>query len=333
MLKSPTPEVRKLGYKIQHALDRASATNAEGAGGRHDNDFSDYKKIRLLPTPDEFASAERPFYRRADAIYAIELSDRLVTHLDKQFRLLREDFLGELRHDFQVAIGQKRGKRRPYLKGLSFAGLDCGLASRRKLCTLMLRCHDDIPQISHLEDHASRKAHLLKKKNLLKHQSLGCLISAGRVLAFATLERDEEQLAQRPPIMVIRINDPSNFEKVLFVSKTSRELEFVQVDTAMFAYQPVLEGLHTMVDLPLQKQLLNPGPKSSGESSSIAPIKLVEEVREGGTTNLQPILNTSKRIKLDSAQLESLVSALEKKVSLIQGPPGECDCVSRISRY
>jgi hypothetical protein len=324
LLKSPALDVPNLGYKIQHVTERTTATDEEHPGGRHDNDFVDYHRIRLLPTPDEFASSERPFYRRADAINAMEPEYRGATHLDNQFRLLREDFLGELRHNFQVAVGQRKGKRRFRLKGLSFAGLDCGSVSRRKLCALKLQCDDDIPQISHLDDKASRQAFLCSNKNVIKHQSLGCLISAGTVLAFATLERDEDLLAQQPPTIVIRINDEANFAKILCVSKASMELEFVQVDTAAFAYEPILEGLQNMIDLPLQEQMLNLSPEASQDVSVIASASLVEEVRTHGTSDLQPFLQTRKRVRLDSAQVNSLVAGLTKKVSLIQSPPGKC---------
>jgi hypothetical protein len=189
---------------------------------------------------------------------------------------------------------------------------------------LKLRCDEDTPQISRLKDTASRKAYLSNNKNLLKHQSLGCLISGGSVLAFACLERNEDLLARQPPTIVVRINDPTDFEKVLCVSKTSTELQFVQVDTAVFAYEPILEGLQNMVDVPLQEQLLDLSPGSSQVVSSIAPVGLVNDIRENWMTDLMPILGTSKSIALDTAQVDSLIAGLTKKVSLIQRPPGEC---------
>jgi hypothetical protein len=321
LMKSSLLDVRNLGYKLKHALERTNP-EAEGPGGRHDNDFVDYRKIKTLPTADEFLSSERPFYRRADAINEIDQGSRALVHLDNQFRLLREDFLGELRHDFQVTVGQKRGKRRLILEGLSFAGLDCGTAVRRKSCSLKLSCDNDIPQISHLKDVASRKAFITNNKNILKHQSLGCLISEGKILAFACLDRNEDLLAGQPPILVMRINDPAEFQKVIRVSKLSTDLQFVQVDTPVFAYEPILQGLQKMTGIPLQQQLLDLEPGSSQALSEIAPLRLVDEIRNKWMRDLKSVLDTKKSIKLDAAQVDSLIAGLTRKLSQIQGPPG-----------
>jgi hypothetical protein len=44
LLNSPLLDVRNLGHKIKNALERATTADAEGPGGRHDNDFADYHK-------------------------------------------------------------------------------------------------------------------------------------------------------------------------------------------------------------------------------------------------------------------------------------------------
>jgi hypothetical protein len=47
-----------------------------------------------------------------------------MVHLDSQFRLLREDMLGELRNGLQVALGKKKGRSLGISLGnLSIAGL------------------------------------------------------------------------------------------------------------------------------------------------------------------------------------------------------------------
>ena len=108
---SDVPEIRYIGYKIKNIIDTTAFDASEsGPGGRHDNDFADFRKIKILPTRDEFASVEQPFYRRADAIASIEPDRRVLVHLDNQFRLLREDLIGELRDDFQIATGAKKGR-------------------------------------------------------------------------------------------------------------------------------------------------------------------------------------------------------------------------------
>ncbi|KAF2030476.1 P-loop containing nucleoside triphosphate hydrolase protein [Setomelanomma holmii] len=322
LVNSDSLEVRNLGHKIQHLLASTSTDSADGPGGRHDNDFADFRRIKILPTPDEFASSENPFYRRAHDIQSCEVASRGHAHLDNQFRLLREDLLGELRSDFQIATGQKKGRRRTVLKNLNLIGIECGTASKRKPCSLKLQCADDIPQLSRFQDAATRKKHVSEAKNLLKHQSLGCLVSNGSIVAFTSVERNEDLLAQLPAVIVLRVADEGSFSKVLKACKLSRDLTFVQVDTAVFAYEPVLKRLQSMSELPLEEQILNLTPGSGEALSGTQPSSIINLIRESWEGDLQDVIGTSAPVRLDLAQAESLLTGLAKRLSLIQGPPG-----------
>ncbi|KAF2189155.1 P-loop containing nucleoside triphosphate hydrolase protein [Zopfia rhizophila CBS 207.26] len=324
LTNSPSLEVRNLGQKIKHVLNTTSAiVSQDGPGGRHDNDFVDFRKIKILPTPDEFASAERPFYRRADAVHSMDLESRGAVHLDNQFRLLREDLLGELRSDFQIATGQKKGSRRNFVvPDLVFDGVDCGPETRRKFCRIRLRCQNGIPQMARLTTAKDRKEFVKENRNFIRHQSFGCLISEGNVAAFATVDRDEDLLACSPPVLVLRIDDQSAFNKALLVSTSSTDLRFVQVDTAVFAYEPILKCLQKTTELPLQEQIIDLQPGSSVIDSNALPTSVINRIRQDSHTNLRYVLRTTKSIQLDSSQAESLLNGLTKKVSLIQGPPG-----------
>jgi hypothetical protein len=323
-INSSSLETRNLGHRIKHIIDSTSSDpTEEGPGGRHDNDFVNYREIKILPTPDEFASAEQPFYRRADAIVSTQAEDRGLRHLDNQFRLLREDLVGELRNDFQIATGQKKGRRRAVIDNLEFHGLDCGTEQKRKACAVKFLCSKDISQMAHLKTTTLRKQYIVDKKSFIKHQSFGCLISNRDVIAFATIRRDEDLLARQPAVLVLEIADDTSFRKVLIAGKSSADLQFVQVDTAVFAYKPFLKCLQTMTELPMQNQLLNLGSESSEVLSGIEPTRIVEKIRDNRGSDLQSTLGTTKSVLLDAAQAESLLSGLTQKVSLIQGPPGK----------
>jgi hypothetical protein len=323
-IKSEVLDIRNVGHKIKHVLESTSSDAAEdGPGGRHDNDFVDYRKVKIMPTTDEFESTEIPFYRRADAIESEEPERREHVHLDNQFRLLREDLLGELRNDFQVAIGAKKGRRKIIITDLEFIGIDCGIATRRKYCSIKLRCNKGIPQLAKLKGSNQRKQQIIESKNLLKHQSLGCLISDGHIVAFASVERDVDKLAEDPPVLVLHITDATSFKRVLVVSKTSSDLKYVQVDTAVFAYEPILTCLQNMTEVPLQEQLLNPMSSSGETLSGIQPSSIFETIRENCENDLQDILGTTKSVELDDAQADSLLTGISKRLSLIQGPPGK----------
>jgi hypothetical protein len=325
LIKSESLDVRNLGQKIRHVLNSTSGDLVDGPGGRHDNDHADFRKIKILPTSDEFASNDSPFYRPADVIETAAIDSRGLMHVDNQFRLLREDLLAELRSDFQIAAGQKKGRRKTVLNNLQFAGIDFGSLNKRRACMLKLRCLDDIPQLRKLVEKSSRKSFVTspRNKSVMKHQSLGCLVSGGNVIAFATVERDEDLLTEIPAVITLRITEEDAFCKTLILCKSNAEMSFFQVDTAVFAFEPILKCLQAITELPLQNQLLNLHPGSSEDSSGIQPTEIVETIRENWQDDLQATISTGRPVNLDGAQTESLIAGLSKKVSLIQGPPGE----------
>lgn len=203
-----------------------------------------------------------------------------------------------------------------------FVGIDCGPETKRKACCLTLSCQNDIPQMAHLDTAPDRLKYVKDNKNFVKHQSFGCLISDGRMLAFATVERDENLLSRSPPTIVLRIGDRESFTKTLLASKSSGDLRFVQVDTAVFAYEPILKCLQKMTELPLKEQIVDLQPGSSTVVAEVMPADIVDRIRRDAQDNLGLTLNTPKPIRLDKPQAESLLNGLTKRVSLIQGPPG-----------
>lgn len=130
LLKSPNQQTRDYGHKLEKLIqllgDGGSSVEPGGPGGRHDNDFEDFREIAIYPTRDELLDTKMPYYRLASEIAEIPMKDRARTHLDNQFRLLREDMLGELRSDIQIALGiKKRGRQTAtVLSKLSFAGVE-----------------------------------------------------------------------------------------------------------------------------------------------------------------------------------------------------------------
>jgi hypothetical protein len=55
------------------------------------------REISIMPTPDEVPAAERLFIRLSQAIEAATDAQRIEMFTDNQFRLLREDMLGDIR--------------------------------------------------------------------------------------------------------------------------------------------------------------------------------------------------------------------------------------------
>ncbi|KAG1844511.1 P-loop containing nucleoside triphosphate hydrolase protein [Suillus subalutaceus] len=74
-----------------------------GPGGRHDNDFDDFREISILPTADEILCQQPPFIRPSSVLE------------DPDGEATRTDMLYEMREEIQTAIGQKK-RASPILK-------------------------------------------------------------------------------------------------------------------------------------------------------------------------------------------------------------------------
>ena len=326
LLDSPSLEVRTLGYKVQNVLNirftDLSQLSDYKPGGRHDNDFEDFRKISILPTPDEIASTEQPFYREAHQIYEAESEHRPAIHYDNQFRLLREDFLAELGSGLQIAQGRRRGKRSAGLiSGLTFKGIDCGTEMRRKPCSLTFLCERDIPQMTGIPK-SGRMAFLVNNKNILKHQSFGCLMQDTDIVAFASVDRNESLLAEEIPVLALQIVESEAITRVLTRAKQATPFHFIVVDTAVFAYDSILQRLQEKSEFPLSDCLLSSEPSLQSLEIDSKLSSIVEKLRATQGQNLHRVMGISKKISLDQSQFESLMVGLGHSLSLIQGPPG-----------
>lgn len=328
LLESPDGEVRGLAYKIQD-LVRNKAFGGPGIGtfkpgGRHDNDFEDFREIALYPTADELLAKDPPFYLQAEAVLQAEPEKRAAAYLDNQFRLLREDILAELRNDLQIALGNKRGRRTSLrLKQLSLDSIDCGIERRRKPAAIALRCYEGLPKLVEKNEHQRRKFYA-ENKTILKHNSFGCLLRSNNIVAFANVDRNDELLAKEVPIILLQVLGSSTTTKVLVMLKTAppNELEFVLVDTPVFAYEPILKCLQDMPSLPLARELLNVEHDRHVSRLVTVPEQVVTKIHEYEGQDLRYALNFPKKVVLDSSQTASLIAGLTRNVSLIQGPPG-----------
>jgi hypothetical protein len=335
-LTSDDRDLRTIGYRIAYVLDAKKSATAQddsgtGPGGRHDNDFANFRKVAIFPTDDELMSSETSFYRPADAIAQLPFAERPGVHLDNQFRLLREDFLAELRSDVNSSRTDGKGRRpRTHLAGLSLVGAYCG-AKFKTPFALTLSVQSGLEELTRWKNKRDRKAFLKSNTKFLKHQSFGCVVDKHRVIAFASLYRVEELLVQEEdeeevePLVVLRAPDRATLEKLLATLKSSTTAEFIMVDTPVFAYEPVLRCLRATVEVPLWQELF----ALSGEEveaavrlSEVAPLDLIDDIEAHKKQDLQPTLSLLKSVVLDDSQVNSLIAGLRQSVSLIQGPPG-----------
>lgn len=324
--KSETHGLRDVAYKLQKIIDNKTKTQSspEGysPGGRHDNDFADFRKIAIYPTTDELLSADRPYFLRMEDVFNAEGFDIAAIHLDNQFRLTREDMIAEIRHDLQVATDKKKGRRRtPKLEGLILSGMNCGNGQHGKV-SLSLRCGKGLDDLRKFPPDRRRRF-LSENKTYLKHQSFGALICGDQVVAFAFLQRDEDFLCKEDPQVCLQFTDSHNFKMALQMLSTRAKVDFVFVDTPVFAHEPVLEGLKALRELPLGEALVRPPPTDLQSSISVAAglQELVNTYQAAGPDGCV-IQIGPKSVQVDQSQIDSFVAAITQEVSRIQGPPG-----------
>ena len=329
LLASPSSAIRPIGQKIKRVLETFAPIDISGPGGRHDNDFDDFRKISILPTTDELESIKPAFIQSSDVLEDPETaSNRVAIHLDNQFRLLREDMLYEMREELHIATGKKKGHYRgTKILKLTVKGLECGEEKKRTKWGLIVTGETDIPQLKNkkLKDVKSRKAYLLDHRNIFKHQSLVCLVVGKEVVAFPTINRNEDLLAKDPPEIILQFEGGESTANALHKLKLGDDVTLIQIDTALFSYEPILKGLQQITTLPLSSELLlwKKGDNTSFVSDQANKAMFVAKaLRRNPQTDLHSLLSTKHSIHLDNTQAASLISGLEQSISLIQGPPG-----------
>jgi len=322
-------ETRNLGQKIKHALPLDASElhlDAEARpGGRHDNDHQNFRDISIMPTADELLSKDRPFFRTADFIEDPNIgSARAAHHLDNQFRLLREDMLGEIREELKIVTGAKSGRHRGItVNGLKLAGTKLEDARGKPIpWGVVFEIPAGVPQLKKLEPSKIQKC-LEDNRHILRHGSMACLIIGDEPVAFPTIHRDLEELSKSPPTITLQFADDATMSKALVKMKTSDEIKLVQLDTAVFAYEPFLNQLQKMIDVPLRDEILDwvKGQSIPGPTAQLTTI--IKQLQERSGKDLKSVLGLVKSVTLDDSQMESLRSCLTQRVSLIQGPPGQ----------
>lgn len=330
LLESTSQEVRLRGRKILHIVNNMAAKHEnplDGPGGRHDNDFADIRTIEILPTSDELASKDPYLPRVQETNERDSLPGGLAFHLDAQFRLLREDMLRDLRDELQIAHAAKKGRRKGLVvEHLTLAGVYC---DGRRPWSLQFRCTQGLPQIPNKSEKI-RRQFLQDNNKFLRHESLAHVLADGKEVTLGTIVREEDLLAKQPPILCLHIPG-KELERALRCLVGAESIKLVQLNTAVFAYVPVLKQLQEIKDISVEDEILHwkPGKALRSADYILSPemcreLSKLELYKDTSNTSydLRDTLRLTRPTKLDQAQTMCFASGLRDKVSVIQGPPG-----------
>ncbi|KAG1746045.1 P-loop containing nucleoside triphosphate hydrolase protein [Suillus paluster] len=330
LLNSSQQTVKDIGYRIEHILSTPESgvlvTAVGEPGGRHDNDFVDFREISILPTADEILCQQPPFIRPSSVLEDPDGEEtRTADYLDNTFRLLREDMLYEIKEELQTVLGRKKGRYRGLtIDGVTLEGVYSGTDDRKTRWGIKLKCRDDFKSMKDLSE-KKRKSYLEKDPagvRILKHQSLVCILSGNQIISLASVHRVEALLAQKPPVIVLQLEGEASIAKTLLQLQSSDTIRLIQIDTAIFAFEPVLKALQNTQFIPLSEELLFWKDGNLVGGVSVTATQVTRPLAMNPSVNLQRLLGTSSSIVLDKSQAASLLAGLTQRLSLIQGPPG-----------
>jgi hypothetical protein len=328
-------------------------------GPRHDNDHDDIDKIQIMPTTSEITSTKRSEY--------LPVRDPTKWHLpgvqgllDRHFRLLREDTIGQLRDAVRLLVDRLKD---PVTKGtsrlprpLNSARVDVYENIRLEQITcnknVGLRMLVSFNQPVRKTSIAQLKQYWEISKNL-RHDSLLCLVNSTGSAHFLSVHDEKSKNASvtrakgffedlRRAKTLLRFVEPFGNDINLANScfshgqKTSSVLvEFPGI--LLPSFYPTLRALQRMITKPdvpfsnliapidaahLDARVLPPRySRSPGFSFDMSCLV------QGEDLSLNPGLEfdydtLNGYSTLDEAQQRAVVDALTRELALVQGPPG-----------
>ena len=309
-----------------------------------------FRDIRIIPNTgrDAILADIRKYLPndRHDKIY-----DDPDEYLDRQFRLMREDFMFQFRKGLEQYLdttsNDQNLKRNPYIRVYSGVFV-CALACKKHVLYSIEFNARKLKKINW--DHTKR----------LVHGALVCLSPDNfRTMHFGTVdERSPAKL--RKGIVYIKFECTANKVSKL----VGLQCTMIETNTLFEAYRPVLQALQGANSLPFQKYILNQCTSVSPPNYltrknhvhfDLSPLAKSDAVYKGENklgiynnvhvdkamkleeSNTDEHQNTAiekvdildlkswpehDRLNVDKSQYQALQTALTKEFSIIQGPPG-----------
>ncbi len=130
---------------------------------------------------------------------------------------------------------------------------------------------------------------------------MACLLIDNNPVAFPTIYRDEVQLSKIPPTVTLQFADDATASKALVLTKISTDIKLVQLDTAVFSYDPFLKRLQEMTSVPLGDEILHWREVQSMDGPSFQLRHIVCELEAQSGKDWKYLLHLEKSAILDQS--------------------------------
>jgi len=285
-------------------------------GGRHDNDHRDFRQIDIVPTEGEFRSTQEPYLPRplaaGGAAASTDDGTSEARHLDRQFRLLRQDMVGPMID----ALADPRKRNRDLFSSVRLKRL----VYDPDPCFILSFSLPKNSRVSGMKKESEKSDYWKQNTRALPKGALVCLVRQAadgqwNPIRFGVIKRREPaELALGYPEIGIQFTGDAVDETIDELSRLVHlpSTQLMVVSSSFFAFKPVLEGLKSLRAVPFRQELVH-GRSQTLDTSIFA--------RANEAIQRCPVLR-KKVGGLDTSQKKALICALERRVALVQGPPG-----------
>jgi hypothetical protein len=317
-------------------------------GPRHDNDHMDIRAISILPTPQEIQSARNEYLPFTDPeTWHI---NGLAGLLDRHFRLLREDTIGQLRDAAkfelerlqnpyeQIAVDRKRqGARVHVYHNVTIQDRAFTTSSGPEFALGF-----DQPQnLLHKSVTARREWWLHCKR--FEHEALICLLSSGGLVIFLTVSQPFYKQKQEHD-MHKSYNLTSDEERAYIIAKPINSSDILTLSEVLYrnesqislvefpgiilpTFQPTLQALQSIsssLDVPFA-EILAPNPSSQESNHAFAVERPAYTKKAGFRFDLSVITKAGSEMLFDPQG--DLTAAIEELVTKSTLDHGQADAI------
>ncbi|RAK95354.1 uncharacterized protein BO80DRAFT_487165 [Aspergillus ibericus CBS 121593] len=327
-------------------------------GGRHNNDSADICDIRILPTPEEILSPH-PEYLPVKDPEQWHL-DGVPGLLDRNFRLLRQDTVGQLRDTIRAVLQPSTNRRKAKTQPRAYADPNVSIAALFFSQRIGLKFVIQFRQLYHVQRMSiKQREEWWELSNRLQGGAFLCLVDARGEVLFCTAAEPPKLTPRNPrpkdwsslwkdkdiATVALELIDPSG-DDVQFILGRYRPRGTVQLTLLEFpgilfpAFGPTLQALQEMKrsgDLPFAEFLAPVSLETCDHSMDVPPPEYA--LKPGFSFDLSCLMTDKTPLKirrgqtfdiqklqdhsaLDKTQAVALVNTQQRRIGLIQGPPG-----------